>query len=218
MNPSLWHNCRRRREGFTLIELLVVIAIIAILAAILFPVFARARENARRSSCQSNLKQLMLGFAQYTQDYDEALPSSSPFSSSNRFGWIVSPATPGVSTTAPADIIDGAIYPYVKNTQVFICPSDSNGRLNQLSYSMNSMASLKGLSDAFQPAITIMLIDESTTLNDGNFVSVLCGSSDVPSFIHLEGANFAYLDGHVKWHRSDQLTKNDYRYLSTDCP
>jgi len=59
-------------KAFILIELLVVIAIIAILAAILFPVFARARENARRSSCQSNLKQLGLGFAQYTQDYDES--------------------------------------------------------------------------------------------------------------------------------------------------
>src|SRR3954469_10299371 len=61
-------------RGFTLIELLVVIAIIAILAAILFPVFARARENARRSSCQSNLKQIALGFKQYTQDYDEKYP------------------------------------------------------------------------------------------------------------------------------------------------
>src|SRR3546814_2657816 len=63
-----------RQKGFTLIELLVVIAIISILAAILFPVFARARENARRTSCQSNMKQLGLAFMQYTQDYDEWLP------------------------------------------------------------------------------------------------------------------------------------------------
>ena len=61
-------------KGFTLIELLVVIAIIAILAAILFPVFARARENARRASCQSNEKNLMLSVMQYTQDYDERMP------------------------------------------------------------------------------------------------------------------------------------------------
>ena len=67
-------NTHQKRAAFTLIELLVVIAIIAILAAILFPVFARARENARRSSCQSNLKQIGLGIAQYTQDYDEIMP------------------------------------------------------------------------------------------------------------------------------------------------
>src|ERR1043165_2296074 len=65
---------RLARSGFTLVELLVVIAIIALLSAILFPVFSRARENARRSSCQSNLKQLGLGILQYTQDYDEKFP------------------------------------------------------------------------------------------------------------------------------------------------
>ena len=63
-----------RKKGFTLIELLVVIAIISTLAAILFPIFARARENARRASCMSNLKQIGLGFMQYTQDYDEEFP------------------------------------------------------------------------------------------------------------------------------------------------
>src|SRR5579862_4173320 len=72
-----------KKQGFTLIELLVVIAIIAILAAILFPAFARARENARRASCQSNLKQIGLGIMQYTQDFDEHLPLgyANPFSS-----------------------------------------------------------------------------------------------------------------------------------------
>src|SRR5687767_10691477 len=65
-----------RKTAFTLIELLVVIAIIALLAAILFPVFARARENARRAGCQSNLKQIGLGIMQYSQDYDELMPSS----------------------------------------------------------------------------------------------------------------------------------------------
>ena len=66
---------RMRKRGFTLIELFVVIAIIAILAAILFPVFARARENARKSTCQSNLKQIMMGVLQYAQDYDERMPT-----------------------------------------------------------------------------------------------------------------------------------------------
>jgi prepilin-type N-terminal cleavage/methylation domain-containing protein/prepilin-type processing-associated H-X9-DG protein len=74
MNVDLTVDRMRRARAFTLIELLVVIAIIAILAAILFPVFARARENARRASCQSNLKQIGLGLLQYSQDYDEMFP------------------------------------------------------------------------------------------------------------------------------------------------
>src|SRR5689334_25398731 len=100
--------CRPRR-AFTLIELLVVIAIIAILAAILFPVFARARENARRSSCQSNEKQIGLGILQYVQDYDERYPLSRVDNSGiTRNTWY------------------GMIQPYVKSTQLFQCPSDTN--------------------------------------------------------------------------------------------
>ncbi|RYG63499.1 DUF1559 domain-containing protein, partial [bacterium] len=101
-----------RLRAFTLIELLVVIAIIAILAAILFPVFGRARENARRSSCQSNLKQIGLGIMQYTQDYDEKFPmyrvtfwAAQP---GQTFGWA-----------------DG-IQPYLKSEQIFQCPSNND--------------------------------------------------------------------------------------------
>jgi prepilin-type N-terminal cleavage/methylation domain-containing protein/prepilin-type processing-associated H-X9-DG protein len=96
------------RSGFTLIELLVVIAIIALLAAILFPVFARARENARRSSCQSNLKQIGLVIMQYTQDYDEMLPTPLWWTATSSNTWL------------------GEIQPYAKSTQVFQCPSDPN--------------------------------------------------------------------------------------------
>lgn len=98
-----------QKLGFTLIELLVVIAIIALLAAILFPVFSRARENARRSSCQLNLKQIGLAMAQYTQDYDERLPTGNTFTgSASDFGqgWT------------------SGIMPYLKSTQILRCPSD----------------------------------------------------------------------------------------------
>src|SRR5262245_63205815 len=98
----------RRKDGFTLIELLVVIAIIALLAAILFPVFGRARENARRSACQSNLKQLGLGMMQYVQDNDERFPRLVIQSGVYSDGWA------------------GDIYPYVKSSSVFQCPSESS--------------------------------------------------------------------------------------------
>jgi prepilin-type N-terminal cleavage/methylation domain-containing protein/prepilin-type processing-associated H-X9-DG protein len=114
-------NCKRctvRSQGFTLIELLVVIAIIAILAAILFPVFGRARENARRSSCQSNLKQIGLGIAQYTQDYDEKLPR-------HRFD-----CTYGIGDARCARWMD-AIQSYVKSEQLFTCPSSRANNLYQ---------------------------------------------------------------------------------------
>ena len=113
----------RKRSGFTLIELLVVIAIIAILASILFPVFGRARENARRSSCQSNLKQIGLGVMQYIQDYDEKYPI---WDEQNG-------AAPGAFIPANQNnYYDGFwtygnwryyIQPYIKSTQLFTCPS-----------------------------------------------------------------------------------------------
>ena len=99
----------RLKQGFTLIELLVVIAIIAILAAILFPVFAQAREKARQASCMSNLKQLGLGEMQYTQDYDETTSGSY------------------INTPAGRIYYPELIYPYTKNTQIAYCPDSSPG-------------------------------------------------------------------------------------------
>ena len=110
------------RSDFTLIELLVVIAIIAILAAILFPVFQKVRENARRASCQSNMKQLGLAVIQYQQDADEKFPAGNNTSHSDGQGWA------------------SQVYPFVKSTGVFRCPDDStavSGTQVPVSYGYN---------------------------------------------------------------------------------
>lgn len=126
----------RQRSGFTLIELLVVIAIIAILAAILFPVFARAREAARKSSCQSNLKQLTLAIKMYMDDFGQSLPSSKI-----RMGTTYTQSDPTFCTTvgdlnatslAPnAQTIATALKTYVKSREMWLCPSDSLDVANQ---------------------------------------------------------------------------------------
>jgi len=111
MNRTFKNRGKVQKAAFTLIELLVVITIISILAAILFPVFARARENARRASCLSNLKQIGLAFMQYSQDYDDHFPLSSYDPDSNgHVSWTIS------------------AQPYMKSTQLFRCPSDEGNR------------------------------------------------------------------------------------------
>src|SRR5258708_2795499 len=114
----------RIKQGFTLIELLVVIAIIAILAAILFPVFAQARESARSASCQSNVKQICLAVMMYIQDYDEKFnPSRYDTVGPTRD----TPYQPWNVTKNEHTGWESLVYPYVKNTQIFHCPSANDG-------------------------------------------------------------------------------------------
>jgi prepilin-type N-terminal cleavage/methylation domain-containing protein/prepilin-type processing-associated H-X9-DG protein len=203
-----------KRTGFTLIELLVVIAIIAILAAILFPVFARARENARRASCQSNLKQIGLGIMQYTQDYDERMPGAYLYYNGTTLMWW-----------------EDLTQPYVKSYQLMICPSDSvpnsyssnrplpattfpNPLLssyaanalatdfsgNTIAAAMPAGAAGTALAQFEEPATTIIVAD-SASMELFSPTHVDCGDRTALrlDFRHLDGNNYLFADGHVKW-------------------
>lgn len=128
------------RKGFTLIELLVVIAIIAILAAILFPVFAKAREKARQSSCSSNVKQMILGLLQYCQDYDETTPGQWKGIASGGDWCYPNPAYGGDTAGGQRLAWSDLIMPYIKNTQIFGCPSRTGGLLLSPSSGIYSLA------------------------------------------------------------------------------
>lgn len=180
-------------SGFTLIELLVVIAIIALLAAILFPVFGRARENARRTNCQSNLKQIGLALLQYIGDFDERLP--------NR-------ATSNID-------LDERLQPYIKNRQIFICPGQSvvvnasgvESTFNpktQTSYAYNmEQADTKypSLISAIQFADRLCLVGEIRGSVDR--FALVGGLTDQRFWLaprHFDGSNLLFADGHVKWY------------------
>jgi prepilin-type N-terminal cleavage/methylation domain-containing protein/prepilin-type processing-associated H-X9-DG protein len=184
-----------RQRGFTLIELLVVIAIIAILAAILFPVFARARENARRASCQSNLKQIGLGLAQYTQDYDEAFPLRDAGGTVGNWGQL--------------------LQPYIKSTQLFKCPSNQNANTMTSGSSVAGVAAIPAgygingragggnwgipLAAIQSPATKIVVgegIENYTDVMHPNWTSGEIGSRVWSG--HLSTANYLFFDGHVK--------------------
>lgn len=233
--PSLSSSPARTRSGFTLIELLVVIAIIGILAAILFPVFGRARENARRSSCSSNLKQIGLGLMQYIQDYDERVVPQDDQGTTIRRHY--------------AELL----MPYVKSEQVFRCPSASGttdecnpfGRF-PVSYGLNqiyefhptrgifSSSNAKNIAAIEDTAQTIFAGDVKTQATDPNYCYQVIQNpvykAGPPATFgpalqglyvarHLEGANWTFFDGHVKWMRIDkameQNTANDgFRFFT----
>jgi prepilin-type N-terminal cleavage/methylation domain-containing protein/prepilin-type processing-associated H-X9-DG protein len=154
---------KARRRGFTLIELLVVIAIIAILAAILFPVFAQAREKARQSSCASNQKQLGLAFMGYIQDYDEKFPPAA--------GIVTSGTSTAVTHWGPtqdqptATQIPGLIDGYIKNRGIFRCPSTAGS--TTLAYMYNDLAATKSQA-AFAGVADTVLVAEANPATSAN--------------------------------------------------
>jgi prepilin-type N-terminal cleavage/methylation domain-containing protein/prepilin-type processing-associated H-X9-DG protein len=190
------------RRGFTLIELLVVIAIIAILAAILFPVFAKAREKARQSSCLSNVKQLSLGILQYTQDYDECFPYAYR-----------------IDSGGGGEYWYGAITPYLKNTQVLYCPSYRTGNgygynFDTLGYSWAGVTRAQdccALGSIASPSETVMICDDNSPYafywNRSSLFDVNSYNGADPAnpaggagVRHNDGANYAFCDGHTKWY------------------
>ncbi len=186
----------RTRKGFTLIELLVVIAIIAILAAILFPVFAKAREKARQASCLSNIKQLGLGMAMYVTDYDAVFP---PIHNQNlTIGQFY------VSTGVASGLFlswEDLMYPYTKSNQLMICPSGSyegGGGLPH-SYTYNYYFGAWSYpvheSDVVQPASKGLLGERST----GALYHYIYTGEDNGGRIHNDGANMLMADYHAKW-------------------
>ena len=188
-----------KKTAFTLIEILVVIAIIAILAAILFPVFARARENARRSSCMSNLKQLGLGIMQYTQDNDEAYPTPYYYNGARAVLWMEH------------------IFPYVKSNQVFICPSGPSPTTFDIPSLTKTYEATLGMNNTGfgpsnngggtlrmaalpKPAQFIMVIDCT--------FQGFTGYNDYITERHFDGSDMAFADGHVKWEKKDFYEPN----------
>jgi len=202
-----------KRSGFTLIELLVVIAIIAILAAILFPVFARAREKARQASCLSNMKQLALAVHMYIQDYDERMPYGS-----------------SVPINLHYCIWEGT-QPYVKNMQILVCPSDSLKNCLSLqagvggywgaewaswplSYGYDYAVEGLSVAQAQYPAETGILAEQiqrpyfyqqGAALPNGG---IGIGYTSAPQRLdnrHNGGMNIGFLDGHAKWVKAENV-------------
>jgi prepilin-type N-terminal cleavage/methylation domain-containing protein/prepilin-type processing-associated H-X9-DG protein len=195
------------RKGFTLIELLVVIAIIAILAAILFPVFAKAREKARQSSCLSNLKQIGLAHLSYAQDYDERFLQGR-YTGTCMYGHVHTAA-------APAAINDYRgwtthISPYIKNTQVFTCPSQTpsmcaSGAVEATTsnaYGWNYAGLLgrsMGAIDAPAEQMLTMDMQETFLIPTSNQQARAFTALGTGLARHNEGSNIVYCDGHAKW-------------------
>ena len=203
-------------RGFTLIELLVVIGIISILASILFPVFARAREKGRQTACVSNIRQMTVAIQMYAQDYDESY-------------------TPGILGTV---MWHDLIYPYTHNRQIYVCPSrkdkDMGYAVNPLVCTPNEGAAMGML---FDPAVKIMLGDVPPEAigctvavprgaeywyNDlGNDI----GAPDDNTFKtasqperHNDGINVGYADGHAKWAKESQLDQTFMWVPQTETP
>jgi prepilin-type N-terminal cleavage/methylation domain-containing protein/prepilin-type processing-associated H-X9-DG protein len=212
---------RRSPSGFTLIELLVVIAIIAILAAILFPVFQKVRENARRTACLSNTKQMALAVAMWEQDHDEFLPKAYYNDQCN-----------GVNTGMPYySGWDTALYPYIKAAGVYSCPDDSTNPTYKpdalstnpppnsgnpqagpitlgTSYRFNASNETNGpfnnvsLSQLNEPSQCIIIAESTTGVNGANYNDVATWATGPNDYVCKNFSNNVAFDRHAPVGRS----------------
>jgi prepilin-type N-terminal cleavage/methylation domain-containing protein/prepilin-type processing-associated H-X9-DG protein len=187
------------KRGFTLIELLVVIAIIAILAAILFPVFTTAKEHANATRCLNNLKQLSSGLFMYCDANNGRMPSALPVNSAS-YSWC------GFGYNK-WDVTKGSLYQYVNNIDTFHCPTTYAAQNHKpCSYGLNQELPFKILAAVTSGRATkIMMLLEEADSNDGNCAF---DTSDPASTIHYKGANLAYCDGHVKYKPTKELNED----------
>ncbi len=220
-----------RRRGFTLIELLVVIAIIAILAAILFPVFAQARAAARQAACLSNQKQIGNAVMLYTQDYDEVLPGNTPGQAACGSGGGDAATSLGFmqppnGSAQLRNIVPRDLQPYLKNVKVFRCPqsrprtgsptyadtvTSPNG--GSSSYLFNGVVGMRSLAVIPEPANLIYSREEDFANRyasqrpylqtaSGLYVGANWSTYDK---VHQDGANLLFCDGHAKWMKKSAI-------------
>ncbi len=213
---------KTKRPAFTLIELLVVIAIIAILAAILFPVFVEAKERGRQAKCLSNLKQLMMAVREYCDDHNGIMP----FCIQQQSGRVPDWAGCYVCGTL-LDLKDGGLWSYVRNRAVYACPTDINKKrqdltpnLFPLSYSMNYV--MGNNMDTIYPCqknirldvesagrasrILILIHESRNSINDGYFAWI--NNYDIPSDVHWSGSTVVYADTHAKYSPRSRLIQD----------
>jgi prepilin-type processing-associated H-X9-DG protein len=204
---------------------LVVIAIIAILAAILFPVFVNAKERARQTKCQGNLKQLWIAFRSYVDDFNGTMPRGSARQDQVKPDWVGSPWMSWQQSCPDVpDVTQGQIWKYVKNHDVYLCPTDKGIAVTDkkktyrlkdfpISYSLNWTLGYGPGPVKLDPAVAgrasrvLFLIQEARdSINDGYFAWAMgTGDQDLPDKIHYDGTTASYADGHVKAERGSNL-------------
>jgi prepilin-type N-terminal cleavage/methylation domain-containing protein len=207
------------KKGFTLIELLVVIAIIAILAAILFPVFAQAKESAKKTACLSNTKQMGIGLYLYLNDYDDNLPMAN-YPDNGTTSAFSYRAEGNAATSYPAENWADIIQPYVKNYAVFKCADDSSGPLvfdgsnvpgYPLSYALNMYIYLglggwadfagttgQSMSVIVDPSSKLFIVESDSAISQE--VVLPASSKRAGLYRHFNGSNYTYCDTHAHYH------------------